>query len=82
MGASSRTETSVPSEKEMRVEPTETWRTWFTASTLMYVDASSVSKWSTTHFATSRSLTTPCGAPEHAPDTKRRPRSLAFGTAG
>ena len=52
MGASSRTETSVPSVKEMRVEPVATWRTWVTSSTLMYVDASSESRWSTTHFAT------------------------------
>ena len=53
MGASSRTETSVPSLKEMRVEPAETCRTCVTASPLMYVEASSALKWSTTHFATS-----------------------------
>ena len=38
IGASSRTETSVPSEKEMRVDPEATCRTWVTASTLMYVE--------------------------------------------
>ena len=52
MGASSRTDRSVPFVKEIRVEPVETWRTWVTSSTLMYVDASSESRWSTTHFAT------------------------------
>src|ERR1700676_591934 len=70
MDASSRTETSVPSLKEMRVEPTETCRAWVTASTLMYVEASSAFKWSTTHFATSGSLATHRDASGYVHDTK------------
>src|ERR1035438_4530483 len=65
-GASSRTDTSVPSPKKTRVEPTETWRTWVTASTLMYVDASSALKWSTTHFATLCSLPMHIRTPRYA----------------
>jgi len=82
MDASSRTETSVPSLKEMRVEPTETCLTWVTASTLMYVEASSAFKWSTTHFATSGSLPTHAEASRYADDTKPSVHRKAIGTAG
>lgn len=66
MGASSRTDTSLPSAKQMRVDPTDTCRTWVTASTLIYVDASSALRWSTTHFATPVSL----AMGEQSPDTR------------
>jgi hypothetical protein len=52
IGASSRTDTSLPSVKKILVEPVATWRTWVTSSTLMYVEASPSLKWRTTHLAT------------------------------